>query len=205
MNLQSIEAGIDILEQDERLGIDTNIVLRKNAIEHLEFARAFAVSHLDTEALQAKLAKFKQRLTAVDTALFTRVRTEIQQGQFTPASLRAEFNQYTDYAPWKPEQPHIGPDGLDVLVDGVLGYSGQFGRKAPADPEMVHYEPTPARAILELVDKTQLSSNQVIYDLGSGIGRASVLFNLTTGAQSKGIEIDRALTTFAQNVSHTLR
>jgi hypothetical protein len=119
--------------------------------------------------------------------------------------LRAEFNQYTDYAPWKPEQPHIGPDGLDILIDGILGYSGQFGRKAPDHPEMVHYEPTPARAVLELIDKTGLNSNQVIYDLGSGIGRASLLFNLLSGAQSKGIEIDPALTTFAQNGSHTLR
>jgi hypothetical protein len=204
MNLQSIEAGIEILEQDERLDVEANIILRKNALEHLEFARAFAVSHLDTQALQARLAVFKQRLITMDTAIFNRLRTEIQQGQFTPASLRAEFNQYTDYAPWKPEQPQIGPDGLDSLVDGILGDSGQFGRRAPNDPEMVHYEPTPARAILELIDKTGLNAKQTIYDIGSGIGRASILFNLLTGAQSKGIEIDPALTIFAQNVSHTL-
>jgi hypothetical protein len=205
MNLQGIEAGIGVLEQDERLDVETNIVLRKNALDHLEFARAFALSHINTQALQERMALLRQRLLAIDTTLFTRFRTEIQQDHFTPDSLRAEFNQYTDYAPWKPEQPHIGPDGLDILVDGVLGYSGQFGRKAPTDPEMVHYEPTPARAILELIDKTRLNSNQVIYDLGSGIGRASILFTLLTGAQSKGIEIDPALTTFAQNVSHALR
>jgi precorrin-6B methylase 2 len=205
MNIESIAAGIGVLEHDERLWEDTNITVRKNAIEHIAFAEAFAVAHLDTELLRARLTALKKSLMAVDTQLFNRLRTEVQQGSYKPADLRTEFDAYTDYAPWKEPQPHIGPDGLDTLLDGIQVYHGQFGRRAQADPDMVHYEPTPARAILELIDKTGLRADQVVYDIGSGIGRVSILLNLLTGATSKGVEIDPVLAAYAQNSSNALK
>jgi SAM-dependent methyltransferase len=55
---------------------------------------------------------------------------------------------------------------------------------------MVHLEPTPARAILDMVDRLHLTKDDVFYDLGSGLGQVVILVRLLTGVRAVGIEVE---------------
>jgi hypothetical protein len=69
---------------------------------------------------------------------------------------------------------------------------------------MVHYEPTPARVVLELVDQVPLTSHDVFYDLGAGLGHVAILVHLLTGVVAKGVEIEAAYSRHAQRCAEEL-
>jgi SAM-dependent methyltransferase len=82
---------------------------------------------------------------------------------------------------------------LDIVVDGILGIDSHDDLGELLDPEMVHYEPTPARIVLDFVDHAPLSDDDVFFDIGSGLGRVVILVNLLTGIRARGIEINPLL------------
>jgi SAM-dependent methyltransferase len=90
-----------------------------------------------------------------------------------------------------------GYDGFDLLVDGLLEIELQPRETQERDPEMVHYEPTPARAILRLIDLAELGPDDVFFDLGSGLGRVAILVNLLTGIRTVGVEYEPAYWAYA--------
>jgi SAM-dependent methyltransferase len=98
----------------------------------------------------------------------------------------------------------VGFDGLDVLVDGLLGIESHDDLGELPDPEMVHYEPTPARIVLDFVDHVPLRETDVFYDIGSGLGRVVILVNLLTGIRARGIEINPLLAADANRKARDL-
>jgi len=60
------------------------------------------------------------------------------------------------------------------------------------EPEMVFYQPTPARAILSLVERANLGPGDALCDLGSGLGHVVLLVALLSGARARGVEIEPA-------------
>ena len=60
------------------------------------------------------------------------------------------------------------------------------------EPEMVHLEPTPARVVLEMVDRLHLQLEDVFYDLGSGLGQVAILVHLLSGIRTIGVEVEPA-------------
>lgn len=208
MDIHTLEDGLVVLEQDERILIDTNIKLRQDALDHIAFCEEFIRANRSRIApgpLQARLSVLKQKLTGLNTALYARWRSGIRSRQYTPEAIRSEFDRYTDNEKLSVDPSIIGTDGLDILLDGILGIGKEYIGRQPNHPEMVHYEPTPARAILHLVDTANLPDTGVLYDLGSGVGRVAILLNLLTGTPSKGIEIDPVLAAFARNLAAGLK
>lgn len=196
MNIQILESVFGALEQDARLRVEANFTARQNALHYLALAAQFieaAPPSAAGAALAARLTHCQGQLTALDAALFQRLRTQIQQGQFTPTALRLELERLTDYVRWKGETGHTA-DQLDVLFNGILDLDdAQFIMQATRHPEMVFYGPTPARIILLLADNAALQPDDVFYDLGSGTGRVPILLNLLTQVTTKGVEFDPAL------------
>jgi ubiquinone/menaquinone biosynthesis C-methylase UbiE len=93
---------------------------------------------------------------------------------------------------------HRGFDALDALLHGLLR-----AEQAPAtiqrdDAEMILYEPTPARAILDMIDQLALRTGDVFYDLGAGLGHVVILLHLLTGVRARGVEIEAAYCAHAQ-------
>ena len=81
----------------------------------------------------------------------------------------------------------------DMWLDRVLGIES-----LPDDgPELprgcVPYMPCPVDLLLEVVDGAGVGEGDVFVDVGSGVGRATVLTHYLTGAGAIGIEIQRAL------------
>ncbi|HTJ80449.1 MAG TPA: hypothetical protein VL400_01965 [Polyangiaceae bacterium] len=81
----------------------------------------------------------------------------------------------------------------DVWLDAVLGY-GDLPADDPALPRgAVPYLPCGVEEILTTVREAPMGAEDVLVDLGSGLGRVVILAHLLTGARGLGIEIQDAL------------
>ena len=81
----------------------------------------------------------------------------------------------------------------DIFVDTLLGLQ----EPPPDSPELprgaVPYLPCGVEEILELVLKVPLQPDDLLVDLGSGLGRVVMLAHLLSGARACGIEIQEPL------------
>ncbi|MCX6049657.1 MAG: hypothetical protein NT075_31545, partial [Chloroflexi bacterium] len=155
-------------------------------------------------ALYQKALALQARLEQINTQLFARLRTQIQAGAYTRQTLRQQFDHFTPYTPDDRGQAHIGYDGLDILLGGLFEIEPPPQARQSLSAEMVHYEPTPARAILDLVDRLSPGPADVFYDLGSGLGQIAMLVQLLTGSKTKGVEVETGFCTYAQACAQQL-
>jgi hypothetical protein len=83
-------------------------------------------------------------------------------------------------------------DYLDELISGVLRFAATDEPKVDLPAEMVAYQPTPARHLVDLIRRSCLNAQDVFIDLGSGLGHVALLVAACTNAQTVGIEIEPA-------------
>jgi hypothetical protein len=195
MDLGKLAADLAAIEADPSLDAEMNLRARVDALDTIEFVEE--VVRLrgkwdDLGTLGQRASAQRVRLEQVNERLFERARTRIRSVKYAPQEHRAWFSQFTDYTPRRLGQPHTGYDALDVLVDGMLRLNCAPQATAVPDPESVHLEPTPARVVLELVDRLRLTPEDVFYDLGAGLGQVAILVHLLSGVQSVGVEIEPA-------------
>ncbi len=69
---------------------------------------------------------------------------------------------------------------------------------------MVFYQKTPARIILNHINKSEFKSKDVFFDLGSGLGQVVVLVNLLTGIKSIGVEYEPDFCRYARSRAEVL-
>jgi SAM-dependent methyltransferase len=139
-----------------------------------------------------------------DARTIERLRNVIAAGRFTRSALRRELDRFTTYRPDQFDRTHVGFDDLDAFADSLLGIDSHDDLGELPDPEMVHYEPTPARIVLDFVDHVPLSDSDVFFDVGSGLGRVVILVNLLTGIRARGIEINPLLAADANRKARDL-
>jgi hypothetical protein len=200
MDIATLESILSTFENDPTLEIETNLIRRLSVIDLIEFAeghnRAYS-PHTDFAAVDGRLADFKKKLLTINARIFDRLRIQIREGAVTPEALRREFDRYTDYSAEQKGTKHVGSDALDALFDAVLELDPYPRYTPPTEPNMVVYYPTPARAVLDMVDNAVLKPDDVFYDLGSGVGRVVILVNLASGAKAKGVEFNPDLHQYA--------
>lgn len=173
-----------------RAALRARIELRWPAVEEGDFAGVPA----DTQALLA-------RLDRADAALLRRLRAAVRAGH-GPALLRR----------WRKEAVEAvgavegeGYDALDDLVAGVLRLADPGASLLPLAPEMVFYQPTPARHVLDMLDRLALCGDDLLVDLGSGLGQVPMLAAICTGASVLGVEIQPAFVACARRAARALR
>jgi hypothetical protein len=194
-------------ESDPRLLDEPSLYARARAIDFADLLGEVSRVSRDPEIgeLSRRAETLRERLTAIDDSLFSRVRADLLSGSWTAAELRRELDRFTAYRPESSGVAHHGFDGLDLLLNGVLGTDPAIDPIDPPEPEMVHYEPVPARVILDLVDHVGLTRSDVFNDLGSGLGRVVFLVNLLTGVRCRGVEIRSDLCAAARRVAEQFR
>jgi hypothetical protein len=185
---------------DERIADRARAIDLSQLIEDL----AGRVPNEDIGTLKTRAVALRNRCAATDAQLFARIRGMLAVGRLDRAGLRHELDRFTAYRPNQLERTHLGFDGLDIVVDGVLEIDSHDDLGELPDPEMVHYEPTPARIMLDFVDHVPLTDADVFVDVGSGLGRVAILVNLLTGVRARGIEINPILCADAQRKAHDL-
>ncbi|MCA9706468.1 MAG: hypothetical protein KDK70_11515 [Myxococcales bacterium] len=92
--------------------------------------------------------------------------------------------------------------------DGWLDRVLALGELPPDGPELprgcVPYLPCPVDALLRMVELADVRCDDVFVDIGSGLGRATALTHLLTGAGAIGIEIQPGLVRGARDLARRL-
>ncbi len=66
------------------------------------------------------------------------------------------------------------------------------------------YLPCPVDALIRVIERAPVRSSDVFVDIGSGVGRASTLVHLLTGARAVGVEVQSGLVTAARELARRL-
>lgn len=190
---------INIIVNDERLYHERNFCLRAQAIDDIEFHiidRIDDINELST--LKQYAEKVKHDLDAVDVKMFRQLRAKISTGEYRGQILLNQISEYFDNdlnSFLREDKP--GYDNLDVFFNGLLTDQNPPAETKAREPEMVFYQKTPARIILELIKRADFKPNDVFIDIGSGLGQLSILVNLFTSVIAKGIEFEPAFCSYA--------
>ncbi len=211
LNPAVVEARLTAFERNAELFTGGNFAARAVALDAVQQVYQLLQVNRSDPRWGAHLRPLKQQANALETRLreadgdfFQALRHRIRSGGHTAASLRQLFDDHTRYRPGRAGQIHRGYDALDALVQGLIRAEQVPEPVQALDRDMVHYEPAPARAILDLVDQVQWTDDDVFYDLGSGLGHVAMLVHLMTGAPARGVEIDAAYSQHARNCAEEL-
>ena len=151
------------------------------------------------DSLFARATALRKKLEAANGTVYAAIRDEVRRGAGKEI-LRGWIRECGESgAP----RPGLGYDHLDELIAGVLALGEPVGEAVPA-PEMVFYQPTPARHILEMIRLSGLGEKDVLIDLGSGLGHVPILASILTGARANGIEVDAAYVRCARECARSL-
>ena len=185
----------------KELELDTAFPSRGSALELVRIANEWVAASPDSPEsryIGSIAADLAEKISAVNLRIRREWRERIGNASFRGRAVREALDRYTAYRPDSPSRAHYGPDGLDGLIDCILGIEPNEVHLQRAETEFVHYEPVPARVILELIDRVPVDDARVFYDMGSGLGRVNVLVALLATCPSKGVEIDRRLVSRAK-------
>jgi hypothetical protein len=150
--------------------------------------------------LRARLLRC--RLEAANETLYEAAHAEIAVRGNSPA-----FDRWLTELTSDEERPHPGLsfDLLDEIVSGVLQLRGPGEAGSLPSPEMTAYQPTPVRHILDLISACRFSSDDVLVDLGSGLGHVPLLVSILAGICIIGVEVQPELAASAQETAQRLR
>jgi len=211
--ISELRATIEAIAGDTALYEERNVALRAEALEQIDVELIDRIAGMRAEphppaGLQAVLDRAEQvrrELEGVDAALFTRIRTRIRAGVCRgPAFLRLLRAYFGRDLGTARGQQALGYDSLDLFVNGLFGIREVPAETCAREPEMVAYQKTPARVIIELAVRACLTPADVFYDLGSGLGQVPILVHLLSSATSHGVEIEPAFCELARACAATL-
>jgi len=208
----------------QELGIDLNLVrdrlagrenpgfaermamrdrLEIHVLDRLEGMMDIRTSLAEGEAVRHAAARLMEILDSRDDTQFLQIREGIRAGNLAGEALRNLLLQEAGPASGT-EQANPGYDNLDILLNGI--FSGGLAPEESRDlePEMVFYQKTPGRIILELVERAHFSKEDVFYDLGSGWGQVPMLVHLLSGVRAQGVERDSAYVRYSRETAAAL-
>jgi len=213
MNIKSvgavseIQSQIEAIEGDETLYVETNFDSRADVIDFIDFHIIDRIGGLQQKGqlkkkldiLKHRAEKVKCELEKIDINLFKHLREKISINNYINSpfekvirkSLGTYFRNH-----WQPDC--VGYDNLDVFINQLLTDQAIPEATKDLEPEMVFYQKTPARIIMQMIKVAALRPDDVFFDLGSGLGQVVILVNLMSGCTSKGIEYDAAYCNYAK-------
>jgi hypothetical protein len=206
--VKALQTLLSELEQDRSLGEPHCLRQRIEALDHLDaYLSDQQVSAVVPESVGAALyhqaRAIYAKLESANFKLYQAIRSDIVRGAGPVGLLR-----------WVPKSGRratevnfvngVGYDFLDELVSGVLQFQRPSVEVVPLEAEMVFYQPTPARHIFDLIERTALTEQDLLIDLGSGLGHVPLLVSICTGAHCIGIELEAAYVHCARQSAQTL-
>ena len=185
--------GILALEADPHLFHPDQLPARLQALEDLD--------RLDQP--DVRLRALKIRLESANDALYSAARAEIATAR-EPKLLRRWLTDPAFRNRPQTQPRALGFDHRDEIVTGVLQLREPDAPRLHS-PEMVPYQPTAVRHILDLITIGELSDEDILIDLGSGLGHVPLLVTILTGIRTLGIELEPTYVATAQTAAQSLR
>ena len=194
--------------EDDSL-LDANQVRRR--MEVLDRLEAYfpdadlqaAASELNGSDLERLAKAIRARLEAANTELYQFIQLEIQRGSCPATFLQVLQESSSGSGPFRPSRG-AGYDYLDELISGVLQLDAPTEEPVHTGPEIVFYQPTPARHIFALVAAGTISESDVLVDLGSGLGHVPLIVSVCTGTRCVGIELEFSYVASARRCAQRL-
>jgi hypothetical protein len=206
MNIIELQSYIESIEKNASLKEAKKLEQRLEIIDFIEFHVLYLIEDLMVNAIQSitlislkdRAEKIKAELEEINRRLFERLRTQIQLATDKRKEFKALVDHYIDYDIYDcVNHREIAYDHLDILINGLCHFLTMPEQTKDLEPEMVYYQKTPVRIVLELVEKSQYQKGDFFVDLGSGLGQVAILVNLLTGIPCKGIEYEPSFCDFA--------
>ncbi len=186
------------LEQDRSLDEPRHLRQRIEALDDLD-AYLSDGQPIGT-ALHHRARAIYAELESVNFRLYEAIRRDIQRG--------AGGGRLLEWMPDWNGAPNLvnyrGYDYLDELISGVLQFEEPSAEVVQLESEMVSYQPTPARHILDLIGRTALTERDFLIDLGSGLGHVTLMASICTSSNCTGIELDPSYVDCARKSARSL-
>ena len=204
---------IETVAKDRNLFREKNFHARSEAIDYIEThiidridaLLEIAGANEDFIALKEYAHSVKNRLEDIDDQMFQRIRLEIAAGAYRGKDFIHLLKEYFDgHLPVYTLSNDTGYDQLDLFLNGIFTCKDLPAETRAREPEMVYYQKTPARIILEFINRTEFKPQDIFFDLGSGLGQVVMLVNLLTGVMAKGVEFEPAFCDYAKNCAADL-
>ncbi len=207
----------EILSDIKSIGNDAllypakNFNARSEAIDFIEFHVLDRINALlendqvsdELNGIKTYALKIRKDLEEINLGIFHFLRLKISKENLRGQHLLTLVNEYLDYD-FNAESSGEGYDILDLFLNGLLSDQKLPVETREREPGMVFYQKTPARIILNLINKSAFVSDDVFFDLGSGLGQAAILVNLLAGVRCKGIEYEPAFCRYAKSNAEDL-
>lgn len=212
-DISGIKACLDAIDQRSVFVNKINFNERVEAIDFIEYHVLGQIELIlqkssptdQLASLKDHAESVKSRLEKVNAALFESLRENIRNKKYMGNDLRNLLHEYvgSDLNPGG-QREVIGYDNLDIFLNGLSSFLPVPEATRSLEPEMVYYQKTPGRIILELVEKAKFTKGDVFFDLGSGLGQVAILVNLLSGVRTKGIEFEPAFCHYASTCATQL-
>lgn len=204
--IDDIQSDLQRIQKNAALYEEINFEHRVEALDYIEFNIINRIEGLlqtvnqpeELAALKQAAEMLKGQLEAIDDHVFQRLRADIRREGGLGPTLSAAIDEYVRYEERSGPADDAGYDSLDVFINGLLLTHPAPTETKEREPEMVYYQQTPARVILELIKTAPLTEQDVFYDVGSGLGQVAILVHLLSGATAKGIEFEPAYCDYAR-------
>jgi Histone methylation protein DOT1 len=195
------------IEAETSLSEPSNLQDRIEVLDRLEaYLLPLLVQPLALNCAEATVYEraraIQTELEAANSTVYAAIRHDIQKGHGRSSLLR-----------WLPclgtvntslRLDEEGYDYLDEVITGVLEFAEPETLTVQPTDEMVFYQPTPVRHIFDLLERTALTEEDVLVDIGSGLGHVPMLTSIWTNARSVGIELEPAYVACAQRTVESL-
>ena len=213
MNTESItvisEIWDDILaiEKNASLYKETNFTGRADAMDFIDVHIIDRIETLlekpgpkqEPDLLRQRAERVKSELEEINTSLFKRLREKLSRESYTKSFFPEMIRKYLGFSIRAVDrQDKIGYDNSDIFINGLLSDRVIPGATLEMKGGMVFYQKTPVRIVFEMVELAQLSSKDVFFDIGSGLGQVVILVNLISGTVARGIEYEPAYCEYAK-------
>jgi SAM-dependent methyltransferase len=166
---------------------ERNFLYRRKAMESVSIVKK-ALTH---GAVRASALELENRIIGINASIRDRYRRIILDQGTARDGVREIFNRFTDYRAGASGRAQYVEDDLDLFIDTVFGIDVGAAGMAEDREGMVHFERTPARVVLEIIDGLDLTGNETVYDLGCGLGHVLLIFGLLANTRCVGIEIEK--------------
>ncbi len=195
------------LEADPSLFETDQVYRRIAALDRLD--AAFGYEDLDLSRPEAddatiykRAALIRTRLEGMNSEFYESIRAQIRSDARRDELFRWMWPSCGNES--EITKPGLSYDHLDELASGVLQFDEPNAAPIHSDPEMVFYQPTPVRHVLDLISSSALSESDVLIDMGAGLGHVPILVSIFTGARSIGIEVEGGYVASAEGCARSL-
>lgn len=204
---RAADAQLDAWERDAALTRPAGLPRRLHYADRLERIELIAAG---TDATGSDRRDRLQRLRAqwedANRRDIDALRQAIRQGHGSEPlrNLLADTHIGTEAGTDAEHDDSEGYDWKDTLLAEVLALSEPDAEIAALAPGLVRYQPTPARHLFAFLQRAALSADDVLIDLGSGLGQVPLVAALLTPAHCIGIELESAYVDTARRSAEAL-